>query len=166
MPTRGCERGKGADAWRQRIRLSVSPDVGIGPRMEEMTVKWTRAEHHLEALTQTCAEMATRPRSMFSLRVVQLWAVGDILSAVRDVETVTVALAVDLPVCDVPWLSEPPGCQHWASATHPAKNPVIALWRSAYAPIWNHHIDRPRSAVGLGKGSGPGDAGGAETGVG
>jgi hypothetical protein len=22
-------------------------------------------------------------------------------------------------------------------------NPVIALWRSAYAPVWNHHIDRP-----------------------
>ena len=33
--------------------------------------------------------------------------------------------------------------QHWASATHLAKNPVIALWRSAYAPISNYHIDRP-----------------------
>jgi hypothetical protein len=60
-------------------------------------VKWTRAVHHLEALAQSCAEMATRPRSVFSLRVVQLWAVGDILGAVRDVETVTVALAVGLP---------------------------------------------------------------------
>jgi hypothetical protein len=102
-----------------------------------------RAVHHLEALGQTCAEMATRPRSMFSLRVVQLWAVGEILGAVRDVETVTVALVVDLPVNDVPWLSEPPGCRHWANATHLTKNPVIALWRSAYAPVWNHHIDRP-----------------------
>ena len=37
-----------------------------------------------------------------TLRVVQLWAVGDILGTVRDVETVTVALAVDLPVGDVP----------------------------------------------------------------
>jgi hypothetical protein len=60
-------------------------------------VKWTRAVHDLEALAQSCAEMATRPRSVFSLRVVQLWAVGDILGAVRDVETVTVALAVGLP---------------------------------------------------------------------
>ena len=58
--------------------------------------------HHLEALTQTCAEMATRPRSMFSLRVVQLWAVGDILGAVRDVETVTVALAVTSPFVTFP----------------------------------------------------------------
>lgn len=106
-------------------------------------MKWTRAVHHLETLAQTCAEMATRSRSIFSLRVVQLWAVGDILGSVCDVETVTVALAVDLPVEDVPWLGEPPGSQHWASATHLTKNPVIALWRSAYAPVWNHHIDRP-----------------------
>lgn len=99
--------------------------------------------HHLETLAQTCAEMATRPRSVFSLRVVQLWAAGDILGAVRDVETVTVALAVDLPIDDVSWLSEPPGSQHWANATHLTNNPVIALWRSTYAPVWNHHIDRP-----------------------
>jgi hypothetical protein len=106
-------------------------------------VKWTRAVHHLEALAQACAEMGTQPRSMFSLRVVQLWAVGDILGAVRDLETVTVALAVDLPVDDVPWLSEPPGVEHWGSATRLTKNPVIALWRSADAPVWNHRIDRP-----------------------
>jgi hypothetical protein len=106
-------------------------------------MKWTRAVHHLEALAQTCAEIATHPCSAFSLRVVQLWAVGDILGAVRDVETVTVALAVDLPIDDVPWLSKPPGSQHWADATRLTKNPVIVLWRSAYAPVWNHHIDRP-----------------------
>ncbi len=119
-------------------RTSVS-----SPYRENARVKWTRAVYHLEALAQACAEMATPPRSLISLRVVQLWAVGDILGAVRDVETVTVALAADLPVEDVPWLSEPPGSQHWASATRLTKNPVIALWRSAHAPVWNHHIDRP-----------------------
>jgi hypothetical protein len=113
------------------------------PHRENDRVKWTRAVKHLEALAQTCAEMATGPHAIFSLRVVQLWAIGDILGAVRDVETVTVALAVVLPVHDVPWMSEPPGSQHWASATHLTKNPIIALWRSAYAPVWNHHIDRP-----------------------
>ncbi len=99
--------------------------------------------HHLEALAQACAEMDTPPRSMFSLRVVQLWAVGDILGAVRDLETVTVALVVDLPVDDVPWLSAPLGAEHWASATRFNKNPIIALWRSAHTPVWNHYIDRP-----------------------
>ncbi len=62
--------------------------------------------------------MATRPRSIFPLYVVQMWAVGDILGAVRDVET-------------------------WAHATRLTKNPIVPLWRSIHAPIWNHHIERP-----------------------
>jgi hypothetical protein len=99
--------------------------------------------HHLEALAQTCAEMTTRPRSIFPLRVTELWAAGDILGAARDLERVTVALVVDLPVDDVPWLGEPTGSQHWASATRLAKNPVVPRWRSASAPVWNHRIDRP-----------------------
>jgi hypothetical protein len=106
-------------------------------------VKWSRAVHHLETLAQSCAELAAQPRSIFPLRVVQLWAVGDILGAIREIDTITVALAVDLPVDEVPWLSEPPGAQHWASATRLAKNPIMPLWRSSHAPVWNHHIDRP-----------------------
>jgi hypothetical protein len=106
-------------------------------------VKWTRAVHHLDTLARTCAEMTTRPRSIFPLRVTRMWAVGDILGPVRDIDTVTVALAVDLPVDDVPWLSEPAGAQHWSSATRLAREPIRALWRSAAAPVWNHHIDRP-----------------------
>jgi hypothetical protein len=111
--------------------------------VEDERVKWTRAVHHLEALAHTCAEMAHRPSSIFPLRVVQLWAVGDVLGPVRDLDTVTVALAVDLPVDEVPWLSEPLGAQHWASATRLTKNPIVPLWRSAHAPVWNHRIDRP-----------------------
>jgi len=106
-------------------------------------MKWARAVHHLETLAQSCVEMATKPPSIFPLRVTGLWAVGDILGAMRDIEWVTVALAVDLPVDDVPWLSEPPGAQHWASATRLSKNPIVPLWRSIHAPVWNHFIDRP-----------------------
>jgi hypothetical protein len=106
-------------------------------------VKWSRAVHHLETLAQTCAEMVTKPRSIFPVSVVQLWAVGDILGAVREIEAVTVALGVDLPVDDVPWLSEPIGGQQWAYATRLAKNPIVPLWRSVHAPIWNHYVDRP-----------------------
>jgi hypothetical protein len=110
---------------------------------EDADMKWTRAVHHLETLAQTCAEMATRPRSIFPLRVAQLWAAGDIVGVERDLETITVALVVDLPVEDVPWLGEPTGSQHWASATRLAKLPFRPLWRSAKAPVWNHIIDRP-----------------------
>jgi hypothetical protein len=106
-------------------------------------MKWERAVHHVESLAQACADMATRPPSIFPLRVTELWVVGDLLGLPRDLETVTVALSVDLPVDEVPWWSEPPGAQHWANATRLAKNPVLPWWRSAHAPVWNHRIDRP-----------------------
>lgn len=107
-------------------------------------MKWVRAVHHVESLAQACAEMVTRPASIFPLRVSQLWAVGEILGPRRDdLESVTVALCVDLPSDAVPWLSEPRGAQHWANATRLAQNPVVALWRSVHAPVWNHDIDRP-----------------------
>jgi hypothetical protein len=107
-------------------------------------MKWVRAVHHVESLAQTCAEMATRPASIFPLRVTQLWAAGDILGPPHDdLEWVTVALCVDLPPDAVAWRGEPPGAQHWANATRLAKNPVVAFWRSAHAPVWNHFIDRP-----------------------
>lgn len=106
-------------------------------------MKWSRAVHHLDALAQTCAEMATRPDSIFPLKVAQLWAVGDILGGEQDLDAVTVVLAVDRPVDDVPWRGEPSGAQHWASATRLSKNPIVPFWRSTRAPIWNHHIVRP-----------------------
>ncbi|MDP9398464.1 MAG: hypothetical protein M3P96_11890 [Actinomycetota bacterium] len=106
-------------------------------------MKWTRAVHHLEALAQTCADMSTRPASIFPLRVTQLWAAGEVLSGPRDLDVITVALCVDLPAPDVPWLTEPAGSAHWASATRLSKLPALLLWRSAHAPVWNHFVDRP-----------------------
>ena len=106
-------------------------------------MKWTRAVYHLEALARSCADMAARPASIFPLRVTQLWAAGEVLSGPRELDVVTVALCVDLPAPDVPWLTEPAGSAHWASAVRLSKLPVLPLWRSAHAPVWNHHIDRP-----------------------
>lgn len=106
-------------------------------------MKWTRAVRHVEELAAKCGEMASLPSSIQPLRVVRLWAVGDLLGEPRDLDRVTVAVVVDLPVDDVPWLSEPHGAEHWANATRVARNPIRALWRSAHAPVWNHHVDRP-----------------------
>lgn len=106
-------------------------------------MKWTRAVWHLETLAQTCADMITKPTSIFPLRVEELWAFGDVLGAQRDLDAVAVALVVDRPVEAIPWLDEPSGAQHWSNATRLAKSPVIARWRSKHAPVWNHRIDRP-----------------------
>ena len=106
-------------------------------------MKWERAVHHLDALARACASRASMPVAIMPLRVTQLWAVADVLGAPRDLDHVTVALCVDLPAEEVGWWTEPPGSQHWANATRLNKNPVLAWWRSARAPVWNHRIDRP-----------------------
>lgn len=106
-------------------------------------MRWSRAVHHLEELATICADMAGRPATIFPLRVTQLWAFGDVLDSQDDLEWLQVALVVDLPVDEVAWFCHPAGSEHWSNATRLTKNPVVALWRSQRAPVWNHHIRRP-----------------------
>jgi hypothetical protein len=101
-------------------------------------VKWARGVHHLAELVRQVAEL---PSSFSRLRVVELWAVGELLGAPRDLDMIEVAVVVDLP--EVPWLTEPVGAEHWANATRASRNPIVLFWRSATGPVWNHHIERP-----------------------
>jgi hypothetical protein len=103
-------------------------------------VKWTRAVHHLAELAEKCGEL---PASFFRFQVVELWVFGDLLDVPRDLDVIEVALVTDLPVDEVPWLTEPQGAEHWANSTRLSRNPFAALWRSKDAPVWNHRIERP-----------------------
>lgn len=106
-------------------------------------MKRIRALHHLRTVAETCVDMATRPESIFPLRVRELWAAGEILEPVDVLDAVMIALVVDLPVDDVAWLTEPSGSQHWANAAKLQTAPVTIRWRSARAPVWNHALRRP-----------------------
>ncbi len=88
-------------------------------------------------------EMLGRPSEIYRIRVRQLWTFGEMLGPKRDVEWVPVALAIDLPVDEVAWLTEPNGAEHWANATRLNRNPFLTRWRSVHAPVWNHDIERP-----------------------
>jgi hypothetical protein len=77
------------------------------------------------------------------LRVTSLWTFGAVLTSHDDLDALPVVLAVDLPVDDVAWLCSPAGAEHWSHATRLSKNPMVALWRSTRAPLWNHRIQRP-----------------------
>jgi len=106
-------------------------------------MKWSRAVHHLEGLAHTCAEMATRPATIFPLRVTALWAFGEVLTSQDDLARLRIVLAVDLPAEDVAWLCPPHGAEHWSHAAGLSKKPVVAHWRSTRAPLWNHRIRGP-----------------------
>ncbi|MDX8035580.1 hypothetical protein SK803_35705 [Lentzea sp. BCCO 10_0856] len=103
-------------------------------------MKWTRAVHHLAELAEKCGEL---PASFFRFQVVELWVFGDLLDVPRDLDVIEVALVTDLPVEEVPWLTEPVGAEHWANSTRLSRNPFEARWRSKDAPVWNHRIERP-----------------------
>lgn len=87
--------------------------------------------------------MSGRPPEIYRVRVRQLWTFGEMLEPEHDLEWIPVALAVDLPVDEVAWLTEPNGAAHWANATRLSRNPFVVRWRSVHAPVWNHEIDRP-----------------------
>lgn len=87
--------------------------------------------------------MLSRPPDIYRIRVRQLWTFGEMLEPEHDIEWIPVALAVDLPVDEVAWLTEPNGTAHWANATRLSRNPFTVRWRSVHAPVWNHEIDRP-----------------------
>lgn len=107
-------------------------------------MKWSTALRNLRDLAEAVTDLAESPAAKFSLPVTELWAARTIIGAPRDdIDAVTVAVVVDLPVAEVAWLTKPNGADHWANLTRVAKQPVIVLWRSAHAPVWNHWLDRP-----------------------
>src|SRR5688572_17689333 len=81
-----------------RARASATRSGMIHP------MKWTRAVHHLAELAEKCGEL---PASFSRFQVVELWVYGDLLDVPRDLDVIQVALVTDLPVDEVPWLSEP-----------------------------------------------------------
>jgi hypothetical protein len=87
--------------------------------------------------------MSGRSATIFPLRVTELWTFGEVLTGQEDLDSLPVVLAVDLPVDEVAWLCLPAGAEHWSNATRLSQSPIVALWRSTRAPVWNHRISRP-----------------------
>jgi hypothetical protein len=106
-------------------------------------MKWSRAVHHLQELARACADMSGRSATIFPLRVTELWTFGEVLTSRDDLESLPVVLVVDRPVDEVAWLCLPAGAEHWSNATRLSQSPIVALWRSTRAPVWNHRISRP-----------------------
>jgi hypothetical protein len=106
-------------------------------------VNWARAVHHVEVAAGECQRLHELPPTLVPVQVTQLWAVGEVLGPPRDLEVVSVALCLDLPVEEVSWRSHPAAAEHWLRMTRLPKNPVRVRWRSARAPVWNHEIRRP-----------------------
>ncbi len=106
-------------------------------------VKWSTAVGLVRRLAEQCADVSQLPSRLHLLRVTELWAVGELLGAPRELELATAAVRVDLPVEDVPWMCRPDGADYWVDMKRASKSPVGIWWRSSHAPVWNHRIVRP-----------------------
>ncbi len=67
---------------------------------------------------------------------------GALLDPAGEVERVQLALVVDEPVEDVPWLSHPQQLEALASLLRFDKLPMSWWWRPSAWPVWNHEITR------------------------
>jgi hypothetical protein len=107
-------------------------------------MKWSSGIRKLRELAEVSTDLAEAPAARFTLPVTELWAARWIVETPRDdLDWVTVAVVADLPVDEVPWLTKPHGAEHWENYTRVSKQPIVTLWRSAHAPVWNHYLDRP-----------------------
>ncbi len=74
--------------------------------------------------------------------VVAAYVFGAVLDPVSELEVVQLALVVDEPPEDVPWMSRPARLEALASLCRFDKLPVSWRWRPAAWPVWNHEISR------------------------
>jgi hypothetical protein len=91
------------------------------------------------------AEIATeleRSKQWRGAIVVATYVFGSIVEEDGDVERILIALAVDEPVENVPWMSNPPRLEALASLLRFDKLPMSWWWRPSAWPVWNHTITR------------------------
>jgi hypothetical protein len=74
--------------------------------------------------------------------VVAGYVFGVMLDGASDVERIQIALVVDEPVEDVPWMSHPVHLEALASLLRFDKLPMLWRWRPSGWPVWNHEIIR------------------------
>ena len=104
-------------------------------------MRYRRAVEKLSELAERC-ERAKRwpPDEPFLL---EAYVFGDVLAGADPLETVEVALVLNLPPEEVPWESNPHGTQWLADELRLSKGGFAYWWRSHLEPVANHYIKGP-----------------------
>jgi hypothetical protein len=94
-------------------------------------------------LRQVAADLAGYTSSWRDSVLVEAHVFGDLLTGPDTIDVVWLALVVDLPVEEVPWLARPARAEATVSLLRFDKYPLRWWWRPVGWPVWNHHISRP-----------------------
>ncbi len=106
---------------------------------EDGLVKYTTAVARL----RSCADDLDRIAQIDHDRLlVDAWVFGELLEAPDQLDVISLALVVDLPVEEVTWEARPALGEAMTSFLRFDKYPVQWWWRPSAWPVWNHAIDR------------------------
>ena len=92
-------------------------------------------------LNDVAAEL-DRARQWSEVSVIAGYVYGALVDGDDELEYVSIALVVDEPADDVPWLSRPAHLEALAKFIRLDKLPIVWRWRPAEWPVWNHQIPR------------------------
>ncbi len=92
-------------------------------------------------LNDVAAEL-DRARQWSEVSVIAGYVYGALVDGDDELEYVSIALVVDEPGDDVPWLSRPAHLEALAKFIRLDKLPIVWRWRPAEWPVWNHQIPR------------------------
>ena len=104
-------------------------------------MRYHRAVEKLRVLADACQWTTRLPSDEPFLQ--EAYVFGDLLDGADPVESVRVALALNLPPEEVPWCSQPPGTAWLVDSMRLDKGGFAYWWRSRDEPVWNHVIRGP-----------------------
>jgi len=104
-------------------------------------MRYRRAVEKLRTLAEACESVKNwPPEDPFLL---EAYVFGDVLEGADPLESVEVALVINLPPEDVPWESGPHGTAWLADRLRLDKGGFTYWWRSHLSAVPNHHIRAP-----------------------
>lgn len=107
------------------------------------------AVRHVTQMAESCEGIGRRTAVLGSATGIEsFWVAGDLLDEgvpwrAESTESVRVAACLAVPEDAVPWLGRPDVAGIVEDLAGWRNRPVVVLWRSAAAPVWNHLIERP-----------------------
>jgi hypothetical protein len=104
-------------------------------------MRYRRAVEKLRALGEACTSSTRLPLDEPFLR--EAYVFGEVLAGADPVESVEVALVLNLPSPDVPWESQPRGTAWLVDHLRLDKGGYRYWWRSREGPVANHVIREP-----------------------
>lgn len=108
---------------------------------DNAAMRYRRAIEKLHLLASACQSTTRLPVHEPFLH--EAYVFGDVLDGADPVESVQVALALNLSPEEVPWCSQPPGTACLVDSLRLDKGGFAYWWRSRHEPVWNHIVRDP-----------------------